>query len=109
MPASGSSALPAASAETQRFRQYRQIPRIVPKLDRRLVTTIYVRLTGYSEMRSNAPWCPSITAHPPHSVKDFQKERGMVVQKVFQKLAEALAARKGPRHMISPQVNKSSF
>jgi hypothetical protein len=33
----------------------------------------------------------------------------MVVQKVFQKLAEALAARKGPRHMISQQVNKSSF
>ena len=33
----------------------------------------------------------------------------MVVQKVFQKLAEALAARKEPRHMISQQVNKSSF
>ena len=33
----------------------------------------------------------------------------MVVQKVFQKLAEALAARKGPRHMISQQVNQSSF
>ena len=33
----------------------------------------------------------------------------MVVQKVFQKLAEALAARKGPRNMISQQVNKSSF
>jgi hypothetical protein len=33
----------------------------------------------------------------------------MVVQKLFQKLAEAIAARKGPRHMISQQVNKSSL
>jgi hypothetical protein len=33
----------------------------------------------------------------------------MVVQRVFQKLAEALAARKGPRNMISQQVNKPSF
>ena len=33
----------------------------------------------------------------------------MVVQKLFQKLTEAIAARKGPRHMISQQVNKSSF
>ena len=33
----------------------------------------------------------------------------MVVQKLFQKLTEAIAARKGPRHMISQQVNQSSF
>ena len=33
----------------------------------------------------------------------------MVVQKLFHKLAEALAARKGPAQMISQQVNKSSF
>jgi hypothetical protein len=39
------------------------------------------------------------------SVKDFEKERGMVVQK----LAEALAAWKGPRHMTNQQVNQPSF
>ena len=33
----------------------------------------------------------------------------MVVQKLFQKLAEALAARNGPQHMIRQQANKSTF
>ena len=48
-------------------------------------------------------------ANPRHSVKDDEKEREMVVQKLVQKLAEAVAALKGPRHMTTHQVNKPSF